>query len=485
MKQAVAIFLWAASAATACASPVESMASALADARTLTAEQARNSRWLSLYAIPGDRREDFKKTLAFHVNAISREANLTLPTVVRSELVRIDLRDYGWTFKTWEKLAAVDPYFHVQTSVEETETVAEPTGQRVSYDGGRTWQEETRSAKKTRTRSVAAAAPWINAKQCKELAALTGSDCAVVRADWFFVQTGEQRQSPGYLDFLGLGERQSDFQSLLSVDVAASRKAKREIAAVLPRSGVSVNNRRLVRFQGLNGPYYVTDDYLSSRGKRNVLKFLDGDGEPPDESEQLGSLPNGLFAFWVQDGSGHRQSFVADGIGSDGNTDSADKRIYVGKSCIVCHVEGVRPLADAARKIFAGELKLQASEREKFKRLTQLYLSDLDGTIKADQEAYAAVLKGLNGLTPSENAKSYDRVWNSYAEADLTLADAARELGVDSKALGDALKNHLETEGQADAVLASLLQSPPVSLRREQFEEIFPALQAILKGHAP
>ena len=117
MRQGVSVVLLALSACLALAgSPAAAVAAALADAQKLPAEIRERSVYLSLYNIIPQERADFLKALAFHCNTLSREADLvTLDGMVRvtPDLIRGNLDDYLWDKKVWEKLAPLEPYFHL------------------------------------------------------------------------------------------------------------------------------------------------------------------------------------------------------------------------------------------------------------------------------------------------------------------------------------------------------------------------------------
>lgn len=472
-------------------SPSDAVVVAVADARRLPPTIRVQTRYFSLYSVPVKERAEVLKALAFHCNSLSREAEIIPPRLVAPDLVAVVMLDYGWERKTWDRLQDVDPYFHaqlVQVTQDKIETVREPTGRRVSYDSGRTFQDEVRIVEKKVPGSkkvVTASAPWLDTAGITELISLTQTPVPIVRADWFIVQTGIARKDQvGYYDFLELGKKEKDFQKLIGADPEASRRVRREIAAVLARSGVAVNNRRIVRFQSITGGYWTTEDFKTSKDRQNVLKFLDGETEPPhgDASEQYGVLPNGLLAFWLQNDKGERQDVVPPDIATDGNTASNDRQIYSGKSCISCHVEGIRPINDYARRIFRNQIQLQSVDYEKFVRLRQLYLSDLEGQVKRDQEEYGRILFKTNGLTPPLNARLYGKVFEGYTEADLGPAEVAAELGVTEQRFMTALKRYASRTGNLNPIIVGLLQQPPVPIRRDHFEEVYTDLQAILKG---
>lgn len=471
-------------------SPAEAAVAAHADALRLPPATQIYTRYLSLYAVPAARRDEFVKVISYQVNALSRSADPYPPRQVTPDLLAVNWKDYGWDPAVWERLAAVDPYFHQKVKLGSDAVV------RTVWPGGKQdgaffkagYYKETRKAGSI----IDASAPWLPTKEITALREMTYSEAPVLRADWFLVQTAIQADRvAGYYDWLGLGKKEADFEVLIGADKKASQRVKREVAAVLARSGVTLKNRGIVRFQGVTGGYWVTQDFKTSVGRQNVLRLLDGDLDPPqgDASERYGVLPNGLFAFWLQDAKGVRQDKAPAFIASDKQSAGNDPEVHAGKSCIVCHVEGLRPIDDYARRIYHGSIKLASPDYDKYLRLRQLYLSDLDRWLARDRADYAEALWKAAGLKPADLARSYGRAWDSYVETDLVLADAARELGVEEKALLATLKRYAADNTArgilTDPVLAGLIQDPAVPVIRDHWEEVFGLVQTIMKGAKP
>ena len=457
-------------------SPAAAVRAAHADAVDLPYGVARQVRYLALYAVPEADREEVLRVLSFHCNSLSRESELAPPRVVGGGVVRINLLDYGWKAATYDKLAEADPYFHEQV------TVVKETPGRYVYDayGRGSWV----AGKKQEVKQTAAAR-WLPAQEMTDLIAWTQSPAPVLRADWFVAYTAVQAdRKVGYYDLLSLGKKEADFQTLIGADVVKAKAVKKEVAAAVARSRVTLNNRSMERFPTLTGAYWRTHDYKTNTFKQNTLRLLDGDTEPPqgDASEQYGTLPNGLFAFWLQNDKGERQDTAPDFIASDGQATGTDRRVHVGLSCIRCHTPGIQPIDDWTRRVYRGAVQLQSPDYEKLKRLQRLYLSDLEGQVKRDQADYAEALRKTNGLTPEVNAKAYARLWDRYVEHDRLPADVARECGVTELTLLASLKAYVKRTGQLDPILAGLLQTPPVPVRAEHSEEVFPLLMQILGG---
>lgn len=493
------------------AGPAESVTAAWVDVQKVPLELRTHTRYLSLYHFTPEQRKEFLLVLAFHCNSLSRESDLVAPVLVGNDLVRVNMIDYGWTREVWEKLTNSEPYYHVRVDgkglvLPKVKTIDVPVvsvipvnaiKERVSFDFGKTWvnrfsvdngrtwkiADEKVEAKKEEVKGIAAHAPWLPAQDITSLALATNSDAPIVRADWFIFQTAiQQDRAAGYYDFLGVGKEEKDFQELVIVDVKLAQRARMEMLASVARSGVTLNNRGIEWYKTIRGHYFRTQDYKSSTFKQNTLRLLDGDTEPPkgDASEQYGTLPNGLWAFWLQDGNGKRQDVAPDFIASDGMASGTDRRVHVGLSCIRCHETGIQPINDFVRRVYQGPLLLASPDYAKTKRLRQLYLSDLEEQVKDAQAYYAKRLKKLNGLTPEANARAYAKVWDQFVERDLGLEDVCRELNVEKVFFLERLKAYA-SKGGADPVLASLLANPPEPMRREHFEEVYSLAQAIVR----
>lgn len=445
---------------SASAAPPEALAIALRHARTLPVDANRRQRYLDLTHLPPDQLPDGFKVISYHLNARSREPDLVPPTALAGGTVlTFDLRDYGIDPYVYGRLGtpeANEPYFHIQ--VEFTD----------SY------------GKKTRQM---AAAPWLPAQDVVELYRLTGSQVPILRADWFVWQTAIQKDRVvGYYDLLGLGNKEADFHRLIGANPSEAKRLRLETAASVSTSGVTLNNRGISRMQSLSGGYWFTQDYKTSTDRQNTIRLLAGDTEPSqgDASEQYGVLPNGLFAFWLQDKNGNRQDAAPDDIASDSRSTGNDKRVHAGLSCVRCHVEGLRSINDHVRNLFRERIQLVSPDYDKFRRLRQLYLSDLPGKLSEDNLRYAGALKLLNGLAPEENAKLYGWFWESYIDTPLGVSQVALELGCEEKVLLDRLRAYVQRNPIVDPVMASLAQEPPLPIRREHFAEAYGNFRQVL-----
>lgn len=480
-------------------SPAEAAAAALADAQRITAA-APYARYLHKPVAAAG----FKAVLDGHVNCLSVEGDFARLRPVAEGLWALDVRDYG---KHWgavyEKLAALDPYYHTKVVVEkvvdeeyeqEYGYFAGPDGRPLPKERGGVWKTtetrtETRKARKKVRQADALFIPGAPKQVLERLAALTQSQCPLLRADWFFAQTARQRDrfnvdsGAGYYDFLGV-KKEADLEELAGVDRKKAQKARHDIAAIIAESGVALNNRQVFR---VAEGYWETRDVAAGTKAGNALRQLDADFVP-QAKEVYARLPNGLWALAaVKADDGTLQAVVPPEIASDAESTSNDRQIHPGLSCIRCHVEGLRPLNDWARQFYAnppGDAVLQSPDYEKLKRLRQLYLSPLlDTYYQVDQMVYARAVFALTGLSPGQFARAYGRAWREYADTPVTAEALAAELGTTVAELRKALAAAARAQGQLDPVLTGYLKVPAFKASRVHVEEAFPAAALAVAGY--
>lgn len=430
---------------------------AVKDANRIGAIAAR-TRYLTMYNIPEKRRLQTFNVASFAANSLSKEADIVKPRLVTPTLIAIVIDDYGWDAALWEKLATVDPYFHAITETSITENY---------YEGQYLKSRE----KKVRQ---AVLSPILPLAESAELVTLTQSQSPILRADWWLSQVLIQagRNGVGYYDWLGIKDRDT-YQAISFFDQKASQKIKREVAAIVSRSGVAQHPRQIFRLQSLTGGYWFTKDTITdNKDDRNALRNLD-DTYKHEAEEHYSVLPNGLFVYLLCDEKGKRQDSAPDGIGSDETAPGKDKRIHIFLSCVRCHTEGLRPIDDWGRKVFQDKVALSSPDYEKSRRLFQLYLSDIADKLDDDRAAQAKIVKRLTGYTTPELSAAVAEVWSSYAERDLTPADAAKDLGVTEEEYLTALRNAAKQNPLFDPVLSSHLATPAVAIRSDDWEQVY------------
>ena len=466
-----------------CQSPASHVELAARDLAGVRPDRRPFVRYLSAYhQINPKNLASLDQILRFWVNSLSRDPELIAPTRVAPGLWRVDLEDYQWSVSTWEKLAQEEPYFTLKLVVARQAVKVRKWWPGGKDKTGKYFPPHWYEVEENNEGEEFAAAPWTPAREALYLREQTGSVVPVVRADWWIWQTATQvDRKVGYYDFLGLGTKEADFHELVGADIGKARKLRREIGALVSRSTVTLHNRALERFDAISGPYWRSRDFNRDSAEKNALRILDGDIEE-DASEQYGSLPNRLWAFWLQDGQGNRQDTAPDFIASDGLAHGTDRRVVIGLSCVRCHVEGIRPIKDWARKVYQPPFDLEDTiDYRRTRALRSKYLSDLAEAVLEDQERYARVLLKVNGLAPADNARLLGQTYAFYEE-DRSLATFSIDLGVTEKQLTDALRLEAarltRTGGKLDPLLAGLLQG--LELRIEHAHELVPLAHEIL-----
>lgn len=470
-------------------SPAEAVAAAARDVAGLPPEVQPYTRYLSLYHFTEKELLDFGKPFAFHVNSLSREFKLMPPRLVAPNLLAVDSRWYGWDLGVWERLGDIDPYFHFEQTYA-TDVVEErywPGG--TFTDGKRYKAGFDRIKRKAGDKSIVAA-PWLPTKEVIDLRKATYSEVPILRADWFFVQTAIQKNRvAGYYAWLNLKKR-ADFEQLTGLDIKLAQRVRREVATVVQKSGIAIRNRQVFRFGAVDAGYWQTRDALNEQVRgSNAINKLDGDFKHNAE-RHYGFLPNRLFAYYLCTDQGVQQDSAPDEVGADTSaTNSNDGKIHIMKGCITCHVEGLRPIDDYARKLFRGAVKLSDPDYKQFQRLEQLYLGEYQESLDDDNTAFTRTLARLNGKewTPRLNAKAYGRVWKAWAEDDVTPEIAARELGIKTADLLASFKRYASPPptgvGSIPPTLGAFLQEPTLPILREHWEEHYGIAQTITRGY--
>ncbi|MBY0232984.1 MAG: c-type cytochrome [Gemmataceae bacterium] len=182
---------------------------ALSDRAASPARERRFLRYLSLgHLSSSDEAAHLRLAVAKLANSLSWHPRLSVPHRPHPSLLRLDLRDYRWSARAWEKLAAADPY-------------------REDEDG------------------------------------------LVLRADWF-VSTASR--PPFYHDFLGLPSTDKALERVAGADVAAALSEHRSARAGFNNSGVARSNRVLERIDGTHGAYWRSHDFAEATGRRNIFE---------------------------------------------------------------------------------------------------------------------------------------------------------------------------------------------------------------------
>jgi WD40 repeat protein len=251
----------------------------LADLQNQEPRQRRFLRYFTLTHLAAARiaPEDLQRhrhALAKLTNSMSWHPRITRPTAIdpAETIYRIDLRDYRWTARQWDRLTATYPY-----------RLKEPTALE------------------------------------QKLAGLAGSDIVLVRGDWFVATAS---RPPFYHDFLQLPASDRALERLLNIEVLANLQDDNAVRAGFNGSGVARSNRIIERHDGGHGAYWRSYDFTENIGRQNIFEHPLGPGAGSNAFQQAGgeiifNLPNGFQAYLLVDGRGQRVDKAPGEIVSD------------------------------------------------------------------------------------------------------------------------------------------------------------------------
>jgi WD40 repeat protein/mono/diheme cytochrome c family protein len=417
-----------------------------ADLENLEPRRRRFVRYLTLThlanaGVPEEEWTRHRQALAKLVNSLSWQPRVTLPVPIDAgrTVYRIDLRDYKWTARQWDRLAAAYPYRTAEAGPAE------------AASGGRQAAEAASGG-----------------RQAAEAAALAGTARPALRGDWFVATAS---RPPYYHDFLQLPGTDRALERLLQVDVAANLQADSVVRAGFNGSGVARNNRVLERHDALHGAYWRSYDFSDNTGRQNVFDHPLGPlpgagGFQPAGGEIIFHLPNGLQGYLLVDGQGRRVDKAPGDIVSDPKR--PDRLVENGLSCLGCHFGGLLPKDDQVR---AHVLKNPgAFSREDREAVLALYppAARLRALVKEDNTRFARALAQAG--TPPGEPEPIAAVVLRY-EAVLDLGTAAAEAGL----APDDFVARLRRASALGRTLGPLLARGG-TVQRQVFEDAYPEM---------
>lgn len=335
--------------------------------------------------IPDRELATYRQALGKLINSLSWHKEITRPAAIdpAGTLFRIDLRDYKWTSANWDLLLSTYPYA-------------------------------------------------LRSEESGAIARLSGAQSPYVRADWFAATAS---LPPLYHDLLGLPRTAGDLERMLGVDSARDLAEESNVArAGLRASGVSQNNRVLERHSSVYGAYWKSFDFRNNIDQQNI--FQHPLGFNPAGSEIVFNLPNGLQAYMVVDASGRRINEAPVAIVSD-RSNPDEPVIRTGQSCMRCHYDGVREFREETRAA------IQANYSGSFDREKALALyapqERLDNLIELDRERFGSAVKLASGAEASAPQQEPVNALARRFAADLSLAQAASETGLEAREFQDRI----------------------------------------------
>lgn len=348
-----------------------------ADLATVEPRQQRFIRYLLLTHLHNAGRSESelqacRQGVAKLLNSLSWHPRITVPPTIdpTRTILRVDLRDYKWNARSWDRLVAAYPY---------------------------------RSEGEDRDNLIA------------------------LRADWFVATAS---RPPLYHDLLGLPTTDRELERQLRVEALLNIQEETVVRAGFNGSGVSQNNRLLERHDAAYGAYWRSYDFNASTGRQNLFEHPLGPTPGQNSFVAAGGeiifhLPNGLQGYLLVDAAGRRVDRAPIEIVSD--PQRPDRTVEVGLSCMSCHAGGLIPKADQIGTHAARNP--QGFTAEEIATIRALYppAARMRTLLDDDNRRYLQALQkvGVAGATVEPITSTALRY-----EAALDLAALAAELGL-------------------------------------------------------
>ncbi len=327
------------------------------------------------------------------INSVSRAATLAKVTPVAGTdgaLVRVDIRDYGWTLDDWASLS----------------TGAFTQG---SVEAGFT-EEGWRDLARLYPYAMDPASDSL----LKVLADGTGAPVPILGASWF---THVASEAPFYDLLLRLPADIKELEVRMGVDVNSLIQQGEVVRAGFGEgtSGVSDHNRMLERMDLPRGGYYWKSyDFAGSDGVQSLLLHPDGPAEAMplpsgtepfehDGGEMIFSLANGLQGYYLSTAAGERLLVGPTSIVSYRNKPiGKGVEIENGRSCFDCHENGMIRKTDEIRRFIESSNRLTRDQREV---LLEMYIpaEEMEEYYSKDAETFRRALETL-GITETNAA---------------------------------------------------------------------------------
>ena len=363
--------------------------------------------------------ELYRMALSKLVNHLSWEKVITQPRQLGFEnmVLRIDLRNYGWTAETWRKIIASYPYGLERSGLSQS---------------------------------------------IERVQALSGVSLPYIRVDWFIANASTP---PLYHTILRLPRTLDELETLLHVHATFDVEQNLARRFGLRNSGVSRNNRAMERHSTVYGAYWKSFDFAGNNPGQNI--FRDPLDLRADGGEVIFNLPNGLQAYFIADRQGKRIDAAPVNIVRD-RTNPDDPVVRNGRSCMGCHVSGMNVFRDE----ISGTLRARSQALFNLDRAEALYPGqpELDRLLELDNTRFSRALgRTGGGLPKGTDDEPISHLARKY-ETTLTVFQAASDLFIeDPKELQELIENSTPLQIQG----FDQLLGPKGGIKRDSWEQGF------------
>jgi mono/diheme cytochrome c family protein len=344
--------------------------------------------------------EKDRQAMTKMMNMLSKRASISEPVAVNKEetLFRIDLRDFNWDDPvdvdgrgfndSWEAIAENNPYA-------------------VRFEGD----------------------------DADDLIDDTETDFPIMFADQMLAVATIGNVYYGLIGVDSRGSLDSFISNDLGIDVQDDLDNGDAVRAGTTKSRISRQDRVVERhdISIRGGVLWQAFDFAADGGNDNI--FEDPFGFEPGGTEAIFTLPNGMLGFVIADQNGN----IVEDSDILLDTNQSNFRAITSVSCANCHATGFIPVVDEVADFTLANSRQLRLSRDEVESLEEIYVSpeEFAKTVKDDSSAFYQNALTRAGL-PIQGGDPVSNVFLRF-DQDVTLADAAGDLGVTPEDLGDSL----------------------------------------------
>lgn len=404
---------------------------------TINAVDRYRIRYFDLTAVPRQQLPAMTSALYFSCNSVARIPVTQVPRVVPStdnRIFWIDLAWYNWSVEAWESIVKEEPYTN--------EPIVPSDQVGLVY-----LRHQTKANPVMR-------GDWFVYYVTDNGEFVNSDDAPVFNPKSFYYQllyadVEFEREVPDPADknkkvkkkVKGVGpETVAEFEKAWFVDFDHLKDFPIDKGVMVDKgfSGVAYGNRIMWRVRSKVGTYWRTFDVFRVAGDQDFVenpfpKAFNG-GEHIFQDER------GAQFYLLSDGKGKSVDFANPFLVKGDPANAHNSVLVTSRSCIHCHDSGILPWRNEHEKIQKDGLDLKAGNYALAERFNQFFLQEqkMKRLLQTDQDNYSAFIQECTGLTPQENVQNFVKARSWYVK-DVTLEQAARELGVDVKTFSDGL----------------------------------------------
>lgn len=381
--------------------PIRDHSDALADRQ---ANYPNQNEWgfiyyLTLGNLREQERDDLRIAVSFMVASSSLQLSLedTLPVPVpNTNLLRIDLRNLGWSYSDWRELLET------------------------RYPYSRNFP-------------------------------------LVVRADWLLLELADAQESNAYYTLMfGSGVENvlntsprkppGNIGEALKV-LGVQNNVRLKFGLVEGKSRVSKQGIRLIENRPVQRGYaWGTSDVLELNNETDPITNIAVD-QPFDGQEWIIGVPKfssttgvrgTLQVYILNNGKGDLVGRAPVDLVEDSTEFRGLREIRAPGSCIQCHSVGINEFTrNEVRHLTETGIQI-SSDKETTKQIQEFHLSNLDKEVSRNCEDYGIMVRLVSGQGPVEFAEIFKRAVNRY-DRPLGLLETCEELGVPAVTWSEAI----------------------------------------------